>query len=87
MKYLGIFMIIIGVLLIPLFLFDIINVIFNLFKAKTESTEYFIGYILGIIIVLMFFSWIIYLLIKHGFRLKNKNKIVIKEGIDDIGKS
>lgn len=87
MKYLGIFMIIFGGLLIPILMLDFLFLIINAFKEKSDDTYFLIGYLLGIIIMMSLFSWIIYLLIKHGFRLKNKNKIVKKDGIDDIGKS
>lgn len=72
MKYVGIFLIGFGFLLIPVILLSYINT----FTIKNDSKDlgYVAGYHFGGFLFVLIMGWLDYKLIKFGYKLKNKHQ-------------
>lgn len=85
MKIFGIFLIIIGVLFIPILALSALSNLLIGIKGISGNTAETIGYIIGTLFMAGLLGWLDYLLIKFGIKLMKNIKSKKRNEINNIG--
>jgi hypothetical protein len=87
MKIFGIFLIIIGVLFIPILALSVLSNLIIGIKGISGNTAETIGYIIGTLFMAGLLSWLDYLLIKFGIKLMKNIKSKKNNEMNNIGRN